>query len=178
MKGLLISLVTLFGFGLTAILIAHFTRPKTYLRLFVTTAAGWMPGYFLIYWLTPADLGFLPPAWQCANQEFDAGYGFVIFLLNCHTVVDCFFGFCTGFSVSMLLAILKADGLTEEQITGLFKLDDNTDRIYSWRLPYLQRIGWLQSEPGTNRYRLTSRGRRIAWITYTLKRLLNLGKGG
>lgn len=178
MKGLLVSLLALGGFALTTALIAHLTRPKTYLRLFVIHAGVWTPGYFALFWLTPADLGFLPPAWQCSNPWFDALYGFVVFLLNCHTYVDCFFGFCTGFSVSIMLAIRRSGGLTVEQIVDQFSLPDGSDRIYAWRLPYLQKIGWLRHDPVTGCYQLTRKGRCIAQITWALKRALNLGKGG
>jgi hypothetical protein len=178
MKGLLLSLLVLAGYALTTAVVAHLTRPRTYLRLFVMHAGLWTPGYFLLYWLTPADLGFLPPAWQCAHPWWDALYGFAVFLLNCHTYVDCFFGFCTGFSVSMMLAIGRRGGLRQDEILQQFSLPDGSDRIYAWRLPYLQKIGWLRQDPVTGHYQLTRRGRSIARITWTLKRAMNLGKGG
>ena len=179
MKGLLISLLTFVLYGLTAAVVAHVTRPKAYLKMFVLTTIVWAPGYFLLYFLTPANLGCLPIAWQCSNREFDVGYGFVVFLFNCHTFVDCFFGFCTGFSVSLLVAILKAHGrLSYDELVARFALEDGADRIYTWRLPYLQKIGWLNRDPVSGDYRLTGKGRILALIIFSLKRTMNLGKGG
>ena len=155
----------------------------------------------MLYAVTPENLCFLPQAWVSANRWFDMAYGFVIFLLNCHNFVDYFFGTCSGFSVSLLVAMLNAGRkpTTTDDLLAMFNLESETersrvapgvgpvdtplaphesDRIYAWRVPAMVKRGWIRKDTETQRYCLTNKGRIIALITLGLKRSMNLGEGG
>jgi hypothetical protein len=201
MKGLILSLLVLaFNVG-TVAAIAHVLRPKGYLYLFTVASLAWGVGYIILYAVTPQDLYFLPRAWMCSDQRFDLAYGFVVFLLNCHSFVDYFYATCGGFSVSLLVAILNAEdkGATTVDLSAKFKLESEqtrrrvapgvgpvdtpvapqeSDRIYAWRLPMLVKRGWIQKDPTTGYYSLTNRGRMIARVVFGLKQSMNLGEGG
>lgn len=180
MKGLLVSLLTLVLYGLSSVVVAQLVRPKRFITMFAAVAGAWSVGYFLLYAVLPANLYFLPESWLCSIQWFDMLYGFVVFLLNSHTFVDCFSGSCGGFSTSLLVAILQAGDqpATTEAVVAKFKLGENSDRIYGWRMPRLERQGYVRKDPSSGRYFLTSKGRILAVITFCLKRIMNLGKGG
>lgn len=180
MKGLIISITVLLLYIIFAAFVAWCVRPRRHLKLFLLTFLPWIPGYFLLYSKTPPDLGFLPRAWICSNQWVDLFYGFSVLLLNCHTMVDCFFGICGGFSVSLLVALLQSPGqaLSTKALINLFQLPDGSDRIYSWRIPDLERRGYIRRSPDTNTYSLTAKGRRAALVAFLAKRLMNLGEGG
>ena len=115
-----------------------------------------------------------------SSSLFDQLYGLIVFLLNCHSFVDCFYASCGGFSVSMLMAILKSDGrsITAPEMVAKFKSKTGTDRIYGWRIPYLEAKRHIYRDPETQSYKLTTKGRVIASLAFFAKRLMNLGEGG
>jgi DNA-binding IclR family transcriptional regulator len=53
-----------------------------------------------------------------------------------------------------------------------------SDRIYAWRVSHLLKRGYLSRDAATQRYSLTAKGRMVAALALTLKRLMNLGEGG
>lgn len=201
MKGLILSLLVFVLYVGSTAVAAHMLRPRGYLRLFALASLPCGVAYIILYTVTPQDLYFLPPTWTCSDQYFDMAYGFAVFLLNCHNFVDYFFATCSGFSVSMLVAILDAGGkpITTADLSAKFKLESETgsrrvapgvgpvdmpmaphesDRIYAWRVPFLVKRGWIQKDPKSERYSLTNTGRIIALIVHGLKRSMNLGEGG
>ena len=179
MKGIFVSLIAVLGFLLTAVLAARLFKPSRHLYLFVPTAVLWAFGYLALYWCVPASAGFLPLSWQCAHSWGDGVYGFLVYWLNIHTVVDVFFATCGGFSVSLLTAILRAEGgMSTEELVGAFGGKQGGDKIYNWRVPHLERQGYLLRDANSGTYRLTPKGRLVALFTDLLKRLMNLGKGG
>ena len=200
-KGLILSLLAFVLYVGSTAVAAHVLRPKAYLRLFALVSLPCSVAYILLYAVTPDSLYFLPPTWRCSDRYFDIAYGFVILLLNCHNFVDYFFATCGGFSVSLLVAILDAGDkpIATADLSAKFKLEsetesrrvapgvgpvdmpvttDESDRIYAWRLPFLVKRGWIQKDPKTDHYSLTSTGRTIARIVHGLKRSMNLGEGG
>jgi hypothetical protein len=201
MKGLLLSLFVLVLNIVSTAAVAHVLRPKRYLYLFALSALAWGVAYVILYASTPADLYFLSPRWVCTNAHLDLLYGFAVFLLNCHTFVDCFFATCGGFSVSLLMAILNPGGksITTDALVTRFKAEPESDRsrlvpgrgpvdktlaphesdrIYAWRVPHLAKRGYIRRDEQTGNYMLTSKGRMIALLTLSLKRMMNLGEGG
>lgn len=180
MKGLLISLATSLLYSLTVIVGAQLYRPKRHVWLFYGTIAVLIPVYFVLYAITPRDLRFLSAGWICPNQGLDMAYGFVVFLLNCHNFACVIVPLCSGFSVSLLVAIQQSKGetATTDELLAKFKMTDGTDRIYGWRVPHLERRGYIRIDPQTGNCWLTPKGRWIARVTYVLKRLMNLGAGG
>ena len=180
MKGLLVSLVALFSFAILAAVAARLVRLKRDLQLLVYTAPLGAVVYFLLFLVTPPDLGFLPRAWMCSSARLDLVYGFVVYVLNCHTFIDCLSASCGGFSVSLLVILLQHGQLPTSTATlvGKFTLPDQTDSIYGWRLPHLEQRGYIRRDPDTGSYSLTAKGRIVAVVTHYLKRLMNLGEGG
>ena len=201
MKGLILSLLVLVFNVASVAAVAHVLRPKGYLCLFTVVSLAWGVGYAILYAVTPQDLYFLPQAWMCSDQRFDMAYGFVVFLLNCHSFVDYFYATCGGFSVSLLVAIRNAadKGATTSDLSAKFKLESEgrrravapgvgpvdtpvapqeSDRIYAWRLPILLKRRWIQKDPSTGYYSLTTKGRMIARAVFGLKQSMNLGEGG
>ena len=174
MKGVIISFAALAVFVLGSSIAARILRLRRDLQVF-----GWMlpvgiVAYFVLFALTPANLGFLPEGWLCSNRTLDVWYGFIVLILNCHTFVDCISASCAGFSVSLLI-ILEKSAPTDE-IVNKFRVGQQGDSIYAWRLPHLEKRGYIRKEG--NGYALTGKGRIVAVITYSLKRLMNLGAGG
>lgn len=82
--------------------------------------------------------------------------------------------------MSLLVALLQSPGqaLSTKALINLFQLPDGSDRIYSWRIPDLERRGYIRKSPDTNTYSLTAKGRRAALVAFLAKRLMNLGEGG
>ena len=201
MKGVLLSLFALLLNMFSAAVIAHVLRPKRYLYLFALSSVAWAFVYIILFLITPLDLGFLPHAWMITEPPLDLVYGLIVYFLNCHTFVDCFFATCGGFSVSLLVAILKSplqsattDGLQvkfklqpqpdqRRMAPGLGPVDgtlapQESDRIYAWRVSHLVKRGYLSRDAAAQRYSLTPKGRMVATLALTLKRLMNLGEGG
>ena len=179
MKGILISLLAVLGFLITAIFAARLFRPTRHLQLFVPTALLWGGGYVALFLCVPASAGFLPLEWQSSSAWTDGLYGFIVYWLNIHTVVDVFFATCGGFSVSLLSAILRAEGgLSTGALVEAFSGTQGGDKIYNWRVPHLERQGYLFRDANSGAYQLTPKGRLLASFTSFLKRLMNLGKGG
>ena len=180
MKGLLISALVLVGYVISVWITAHLVRVERYSKLFFSLFAAWTPVYFIAFFATPANVWILPATWSQAPLKLDLAYGFVVFALNMHNVMDFFFGVNGGFSTCLLLEILRAGrhGLATEEIVAKFRTTDGTDKIYAWRLPRLAETGYIALDPVSGECRLTAKGvwaARIAWLG---KKILNLGMGG
>ena len=180
MKGLILSLIVFAFYVLSTIVLSHLLHPRRHGRLLLYPIFAWIPVFFLLYVKTPADLLFLPPSWQAGNRTLDMAFGFFVYLLNCHSFFDFFFGFNGGFSMSLLLEILRADqqGMKAETLIAGYYNPDGTDKIYGWRVPQLVDKKYVVIEPHTNACRLTPKGRFLAGVAIVLKRILNLGEGG
>jgi hypothetical protein len=180
MKGLLVSLAAFGLFIIVSAVASHFLRLKRHLHLFAMVALVCVIAYFIIYNVTPANLYFLPSGRMCPSPIFDQTYGLVVFFLNCHSFVDCFFASAGGFSTSMLMAILRNDGrcITTSAMVAKYKSGTQTDRIYGWRIPYLESKGYIRKDAGNGSYGLTAKGRVVATAAFVAKRLMNLGQGG
>ena len=172
-------MLAVLGFLITAIFAARLFRPSRHLQLFVPTALIWGGGYVGLYLCVPASAGFLPLEWQSSNAWTDGVYGFLVYWLNIHTVVDVFFATCGGFSVSLLSAILRAKGgMNTADLVEAYSGPQGGDKIYNWRVPHLESQGYLFRDTSSGAYQLTAKGRLVASFTNVLKRLMNLGKGG
>jgi hypothetical protein len=180
MKGLILSLGMFGVFMVASALTSHLLKLNRHLHMFAAVALACAAGYAVAYSLTPPDLYFLPRPWLGSVTWFDFLYGLAVLFLNCHSFVDAFFGGCTGFSTSILMALLKTEGrrITTAGMTAKFKSADGSDRIYGWRIPYLESKGHLRRDPATGRLTLTAKGRAIARAAQLAKRLMNLGAGG
>lgn len=180
MKGLVVSIIVFAGYVISCVALSHLLRPKRHSMLFFPAALAWSPVYFALFFLTPADLGFLPSSWLTPLRALDAGYGYIIFLLNAHSFIDYFFGFNGGFSTSLMLEIFRAgeQGLSTGDLIGRYHHASGVDKIYGWRLPRLAETGYIAIDASTGICTLTPKGRAIARFTWFLKRFLNLGAGG
>jgi hypothetical protein len=180
MKGLIVSVVALLLFAVMAAVAAHLVRLRRKLQLFVYMAPVGAAAYFILFAVTPSDLYFLPAAWTCSSEQLDLFYGFVVYVLNCHTLIDCLSASCGGFSVSLLIILLRHGGETVSTgaLVARFKLAGEADSIYAWRLPHLEKRGYIRRDLQTGGFALTAKGRVVATTAYGLKRLMNLGEGG
>jgi hypothetical protein len=180
MKGFILSLAALLSFAVLAAVAVRLTRLKGgVLFLICLTPLGALV-YFILFAVTPPDLYFLPETWTCSSARLDLVYGFAVYVLNCHTLIDCLSASCGGFSVSLLIIILEHGGqpVSIETLAAKFTLADQTDSIYAWRLPQLTRRGYILKDTRSGCYTLTPKGRAVAIVTDRLKRLMNLGAGG
>ncbi len=180
MKGLIISLVIFAAYVLSTAFFSHILKPKKYSRVFFPLLAAWTPVYFAAYFLTPADLYFLPESWIAGIRWLDVTYGYIVFVLNFHSFLDFFFGFNGGFSMTIMHLILQSPRgeLAANDVAAAFTTADGLDKIYSWRVPKLEKTGMLTFDPERRVYRVTEAGRRVAKFTIFCKRFLNLGLGG
>ena len=180
MKGLIVSLIVFALYVLSTVVLSQIIRPRRHGKLLLFPIFGWMPAYFLLFFLTPADFYFLPDGWMAQPTWLDAAFGFVVYALNCHSFFDFFFGFNGGFSMSLMLEILRAgpQGATSEQIIKGYYNEDGTDKIYGWRVPRLVETGYVRIEPETGACQLKPKGLAITRLAIALKRMLNLGAGG
>ncbi len=180
MKGLFISLVVFFLYVAFTILVSHFFRVKRHGRLFFPAVALWTPVYFILYFATPEDCGWIPETWLGNPRWLELIYGYIIYLLNCHSYIDFFFGFTGGFSMSLMCDLLlsgKKGRATAELITG-FELENGGDKVYQRRIPHLAEAGMITVDGSQQICRATPKGKRWAAILSFIKRLLNLSKGG
>jgi hypothetical protein len=181
MKGVLLSLAVFAVYVLVTAVLAHWLKPRRYSRLFQPAFILFALIYTAAYWLTPPDLGILPAAWRAQPGWLDALGGFLILALNYFSYIDWFFGFNGGFSMSLLLEMLRAGarGLTTAELIGRYTRGAaQSDKIFDWRVPRLVETGYLVLDGKTGVYQLTGKGRLVARLTYISKRVLNLGAGG
>lgn len=180
-KGLILSLAVLAAYVAATAVLLHVLRPKRPSRVFPPTLFGFVLIYAAAYLLTPPDLYCLPRAWQAAPAWLDALAGLVILLLNYISYIDWYFGFNGGFSMSLMLELLRAEGgrADSEELIRRYTLNNDVgDKITAWRLPRLEETGYLARDADAGAYRLTPKGRLVAWLTFISKRALNLGEGG
>ena len=161
-------------------LFSHILKPVRISRIFVPGLILANVGYFLLYFLTPENLGFLGPAWVAHPVWLDVGYGCLLLFLNGHSYIDFFFGFNGGFSMSLMLEILRREpnGAELDEIVNCYKGANGFDKIYGWRLPRLADSGMIRIDYTTGTCVLTQTGRRVAKFALFCKRVLNLGMGG
>lgn len=177
MKGLLVSLIVFAGYVPVSALLAHLLRVERHGKLFFPLMGLSVPCYALLFWLLPPDLGFLPRAWQATHVGVDAVTGAVILILNIHSFIDYFFAFNGGFSTSLML-LMRRGSRTAEDLIAQYRGRDGLDKIYGWRIPFLQTKGYAEIDPQTRLCRLTDRGIRAARLGLLAKRFLNLERGG
>ncbi len=180
MKGLVISLAAFVLYVTGTTVLSHVLRPRVHSRLLFPAVLACSPVYALLYWLAPPDAWCLPAAWLSTRPWLDAAFGYAVYLLNCHSYIDFFYGFNCGFSAGLLVDLSRAGtgGLTTEHFIRRFHRPDGTDKIFGWRLPGLERDGYLWRDPDSGRYRLTPKGAAVARLAWFCKRVLNLGAGG
>lgn len=180
MKGLIVSIIIFAAYVVFTILVSHFRRIKRHGRLFFRSIALWAPTYFILYCASPANFWFLPNAWLGVPVWLELCYGFLVYLLNCHSYIDFFFGFPGGFSMSLMHDILLAGekGRTTGELIAGFQTGCEEDKAYQRRIPHLAEAGMIKTEGSEQLCRATERGRRWAAILTFFKNLLNLSKGG
>ncbi len=180
MKGLILSLMVFAGYVVSTMVLSHILRPQRHGRLLLFPIFAWMPVFFVLYLKTPADLWVLPPSWMASRPWLDMTFGWFVYALNCHSFFDFFYGFNGGFSMSILLEILRTgpQGLQTDTLIEGYYNPDGTDKIYAWRVPQLVVKKYVLLDPHSGAAALTAKGRLLARVAILLKRILNLGEGG
>ena len=181
MKGLILSLAVFVAYVFVTAILSHWLRPQRPSRLFPPIFLLFSLIYAAAYWFTPQDLYFLGPGWISAPLWLDALGGFIILIMNYFSYIDWFFGFNGGFSMSLMLEILRTDNRsmsTEELVHRYLLSNEGNDKILSWRIPRLEETGYIVQDRQTGIYQLTYKGRIVVWLTDISKRFLNLGAGG
>ena len=181
MKGIVISLIVFVGYVLVTAILCHIFHPPRHSKLFFPVMYLFLPLYCVVYGVTPQNLYIFPPTWLAEAVWLDAIGGLLILILNIFSYINWFFGFNGGFSMSLMLELLRTgnQGLNTAELTQRYLLrNNNMDKILGWRVPRLEETGYLVMDRQTGVCRLTGKGRVIAWLTYFSKRLLNLGEGG
>lgn len=180
MKGLILSALVFVAYCISAVVLSRVMRPQRHARLFAMLAGVWSVAYLGSYATTPRQLWILPGGWTGDPQWLDAGAGLLALLLNVHSFVDFFYGFNGGFSTSLLLNLLRRhpQSVPTPELTDRYRDVAGHDKIVAWRLPALQRDGFVVVDAATGECSLTPRGRAVARLARFVKRVLNLGKGG
>ena len=180
MKGLILSIAVFAAYVIGSMIVSHIRKPAFISRIFLPGLAIATVLYFIAFALTPPDLGFLSPSWMARPAALDAAYGCVVLWLNAHSFIDFFFGFNGGFSMSVMLEILRRlpRGATADELVKCYMRPDGFDKIYSWRLPRLAGSGMIVIDKQEGTCAITQSGKRAALIGVFCKRLLNLGAGG
>jgi hypothetical protein len=146
---------------------------KVFLGVFAVSVILYSGGF----WLLPADLGFIPPAWQETSPLVDFGNGLLILGLVFHGYW-CFAYFsCLSPSMSVMVALrLRGpEGMTGAEALAIHGSGEPVNLIFQRRLPKLLQGGYVEEEAGT--YRLLARGGRVAALGSFLKRLINAQVG-
>ncbi len=180
MKGIVVSLAIFMLYVIVTAVLSHVLRPRRHAALFFPAVLAFSPFYFILYMVTPPNCFFMPDAWLCHGRWLDLTVGYFVFLLNCHSYIDFFYGFNGGFSASLLLEMLRTGdrGLATAHFIRRFHCFDGTDKIFGWRLPSLEASSYIRQDGQSGMYQLTRKGLVVARLTLFLKRLLNLGAGG
>ncbi len=180
MKCLILAVVCFTSFIFSSAATSQIIRPRRMMNVFVSGFLFWMLLYILTYLLTPANLFFLPISLASRHRFLDLVYGCVLFSFFFHGFLCAYYVLGEGFSTSFLPALREAGqrGMTAEEVVGLFRRSDGTDKIISWRLPRLVAKGYISFDPESDLYSLTPKGAVVARLAAALKRILSLGAGG
>lgn len=180
MKGLLLAILCFVAFLFTTAACSHLASPRRLARVFVASFSFWILSYSAAYLLTPKSFFLLPLSLQSPHVALDMLYGCLLFCFFFHSFLCSYYVLGEGFSTSFLPALRHAgkQGLTEEEVVGMFQKADGRDRIIGWRLPLLAEKGYIRRDLAANAYTLTPKGMAVARLARFLKRMLNLGPGG
>ena len=146
-------------------------------KVFLGAFTGSVVFYAAGFWVLPADLGFIPPAWQESSPAVDLGNGLLILVLVFHGYW-CFAYFsCLSPSMSIMVELRRrgSDGMTESEALAIHGSDEPVNLIFRRRLPKLLKGGYVAEEDGA--YRLLTPGQRVASLGSFLKRLINAQVG-
>lgn len=146
-------------------------RARLLFRLFLLT----LPLSALVYWVTPADLGFLPVAWLDANPTIE--FGFLLFLyssaflggiLQLYNLAD------RGFSLRIAMDIHSSSrgSMTAEDVVRSYSAGKGIIWMYQKRIDDLIRLRLAEAADDT--VRATAAGKRVAARFSWLRRFLRV----
>ena len=170
LKGWVLSgfLILLWG-GLQPI-IFHVSSPQSRFQSMVTWFFPTVPVYFLLYWLTPANLWWLPGRLAATPYALGLLNGFLIHALLFLTCVQFYYHVDRSITLRLLTEFGRAPGglLTLGQIRQKYGLED----IIQSRLEamVLNQFLFLRE----NRYYLTTKGRLAAWMALSTRKLFRI----
>jgi len=180
MKGIILSFAIFFFYLFSVIIISQIKQFERHSKIFLPMFVFWIPVYFVLYFITPDNLYFLPSYFTSEYKWLELIYGFIVYTLNFHNQIDFFYTVNGGFSTCILIEIKKTKaGLSSEEIVNMFKkTGESMNKIFSWRLPRMAETGYISFNEKTGKTGLTFKGKIIAGFVKFLKILLNVPKEG
>lgn len=177
MKSILVAFLSFLFLVATVLVMLRCYRGRKYFRILIAGFVLSIPFYIFLYRLSPSNFYFFPTSLLEPNRRMDFWNGLILLFLSFHTFWDfCYTSAFTGFSSNLLVILSRTGKMSEAQILDLYAAKGGLDGILSWRLPNLVQGKYLKEDHG--RYSLLAKGRTVALITRSLKRLLALGEGG
>lgn len=177
MKSIFLAFLSFLFLLASVLIMLRFYNGRKYFRVLIAGFILSIPFYVILYKISPSNFYFLPPTQLEPHTAMDFWNGLILLFLVFHSFWDfCYTSAFTGFSSNLLVILSRTGEMSQTQILDLYAAKGGLDGILSWRLPNLVRGKYLKEEHG--RYLLLPKGRAVAWITQTLKRLLALGEGG
>ena len=170
LKGYCLSLLLIMAWVIAQIALFHLLRPQKKFPLFTALFILTLPAYIALYFLTPADLNFLPPSLAKTNFALGLANGlFIHGLLYC-TYAEMFYYIDRPVTLRLLIEFLKAP-------EGRIELKDIQDgyslhRMIGTRLQTMVMNGYLRE--GAGRYGLTPKGRFFARAFSFIRKILGV----
>ena len=172
MKGLILAALAFVLLVVGSGVALRLYRGNKEFKVFLAAFAAAVAGYALTYAVTPADLGFLPPAWiEPAAVEFWNGLLMLALVFHGFWCFAYFACLSPSMGVMVELRARGTRGISAEEALAMQGDEQPVNLIFQRRLPKLVQGGYVREEGGA--YRLLPRGGRIAALGAFLKRLIN-----
>lgn len=174
MRGLLAGLLAFGGYLLLQGVVFHAVKVSRRAVVLVGLWGACLPAYWLLYGVLPDDREVWPTALAAPSDAvtFLSGGLLYFFLFMGYAQFFYMAESSVGIRTMIELAAEGERGMSLEDLTKRYRYDWMLDR----RLKRLIHAGYLIEEGGW--YRTTTRGRLVAGVLASCKRLLRLGPGG
>jgi hypothetical protein len=171
-KAVLVSLAVTFAWLLLQNAWVHLFKPTRIFRgIALAFFVSW-PLVPVVYWSTPADLGFLPVGLSGTPPRVGVAAAVLLHLLFFFNWCQFFFYVDRSITLRLLVEFVKSpDGVrTLDEIRGVYDLE----RMIRARMSVLHRNGWLVKGPD-GRDRLTWKAKFVARGTLLLRKVFGIG---
>lgn len=167
-KGLLLSLFLAVLWVLAQLVVVHTLRPVRMFSAMTWLFAPTVPGFVLLYALTPPGVFVLPESLARESMALGLVNGLIVHLLLYCTWVEAFFCVERPVTLRILVEFVKAPRgyLAPREIQKVYSLE----RMITQRLESLRLNGYVEERGG--RYVLTRKGRAMARGIRAIRRSL------